>query len=507
IDDYFKIIDNEECTYDNFLKKFRHVILDSPPYTEDWTGIDGIWYRKYSELAKKAGKQEYPHTQTKYFFEEIIMERNKRTVQRNYINSSIDILDKSREIVVNQLIVDLSEAVPSNEKRPHEDEMENSSKKSKSIIDNKFEVFVSEQKDFYVNKSHDKKEFGNCDIIDLTIDEEEENGEIFFDITELSLMQEKVQKAIENNTDELKIKLLRWQQLMLKKLDSGTNFPTSQNIHKLLAASSVFYFQQNAEHTYIDCLTPYEIAEIKSLVNPHFEHVGFSDDIKLFKFRRDALEELEKYIKECSISQNGYINKTFFRLLEEYVLWNPLIDMKKLNEANYIVDYLGPIFNKTIHYFNYVNTHSWISIESKASKLRKSLADSRIPDYMLKNQKNTCSSVFLEVTSPKREDEEKKINCDIYRASIHAKDAIDYDIKKFNIQPSSGKKLAIFINGYKMVVCVMKLQYPGIYLMVEVANCIISNSVRELESIMKLHQTLMSIRENAIDYLDEAGYI
>ncbi|CAI2195181.1 5233_t:CDS:2, partial [Funneliformis geosporum] len=93
-----------------------------------------------------------------------------------------------------------------------------------------------------------------------------------------------------------------------------------------------------------------------------------------------------------------------------YVLWNPLIDMKKLNEANYIMDYLGSIFNKTIHYFNYVNIHLWISIESKAFKLCKSPADGRISDYTLNNQKNTRSSVFLEVTSPKHEDEEKKIN-------------------------------------------------------------------------------------------------
>ena len=34
-----------------------HVILDSPPYTDDWTGIDGVWYRRYSEHAKKAGRQ------------------------------------------------------------------------------------------------------------------------------------------------------------------------------------------------------------------------------------------------------------------------------------------------------------------------------------------------------------------------------------------------------------------------------------------------------------------
>ncbi|CAJ0843440.1 2334_t:CDS:2 [Entrophospora sp. SA101] len=214
------------------------------------------------------------------------------------------------------IISDLSEAVPNNRKRSHEDE-------SKSIIDG---ICVSEQKDLDVNKSHDKNEFDNVDIIDLIDDEE--------GITELSLIQEKVQKAIENSTDELQIKLLKLQQHMLKKLESGTHCPTNQNIHKLFAASSVFYFQQKTDDTYINFLTPYETAEIKSFVNSHFEHIGISDGIKLF------------------VEEN-----------------------KKLNEAIYIVDYLEPIFNKTIHYFNYVTTHSWIGAESKASNLHKSPAD------------------------------------------------------------------------------------------------------------------------------------
>ncbi|CAJ0762438.1 23244_t:CDS:2, partial [Entrophospora sp. SA101] len=97
---------------------------------------------------------------------------------------------------------------------------------SKSIIDG---ICVSEQKDLDVNKSHDKNEFDNVDIIDLIDDEE--------GITELSLIQEK---------------------------------------------SLVHIVQQITDDTYINFLTPYETAEIKSFVNSHFEHIGISDGIKLF---------------------------------------------------------------------------------------------------------------------------------------------------------------------------------------------------------------------------------
>ncbi|CAG8621454.1 1538_t:CDS:2 [Ambispora gerdemannii] len=54
-----------------------------------------------------------------------------------------------------------------------------------------------------------------------------------------------------------------------------------------------------------------------------------------------------------------------------------------------------------------------------------------------------------------------------------------------------------------MEVCVMTLYYPGIYLLVEVESCTIPKTVRDLESIIKLHQVFMSIRENAIDLLSE----
>ena len=63
------------------------------------------------------------------------------------------------------------------------------------------------------------------------------------------------------------------------------------------------------------------------------------------------------------MKQNGsLLNETFFRLLEECVTWNPSVDVNKMNEGTYIVDCIGPLFNKTIHYFNYVTIHSWYEI-------------------------------------------------------------------------------------------------------------------------------------------------
>ena len=63
------------------------------------------------------------------------------------------------------------------------------------------------------------------------------------------------------------------------------------------------------------------------------------------------------------MKQNGnLLNETFFELLEECSTWNPSVDVNKMNEGTFIVDRVGPLFNKTIHYFNYVTIHSWYEI-------------------------------------------------------------------------------------------------------------------------------------------------
>ena len=127
---------------------------------------------------------------------------------------------------------------------------------------------------------------------------------------------------------------------------------------------------------------------------------------------------------------------------------------------------------------------------SEASKLRRGRG--RVPDYMLKNRDETCIGVFCEVTSPKRQDEHK-VYWDIYRGSIHAKDSIDFDIKQREMHPDETNQFVVFINGHKMEVCVITLYYPGIYLLVKVESCTIPKTVRDLGSLIKLHQILMSI--------------
>ncbi len=55
-------------------------------------------------------------------------------------------------------------------------------------------------------------------------------------------------------------------------------------------------------------------------------------------------------------------------------------------------------------------------------------------------------------------------------------------------------QIVIFINDHKIKVCVMILYYPRIYLLIKVESCIIPKTVRDLGSLIKLYQTLISIQ-------------
>ncbi|RUP44576.1 hypothetical protein BC936DRAFT_149268 [Jimgerdemannia flammicorona] len=54
---YFRDVDGVDCTYPHFLDALRDIILESPPFTEDWGGLDGIWYDRYVRQANKAHKK------------------------------------------------------------------------------------------------------------------------------------------------------------------------------------------------------------------------------------------------------------------------------------------------------------------------------------------------------------------------------------------------------------------------------------------------------------------
>ncbi|CAG8664543.1 12213_t:CDS:2, partial [Cetraspora pellucida] len=67
-----------------------------------------------------------------------------------------------------------------------------------------------------------------------------------------------------STANESVVKLLRWQQSNLEQICHGVHIPKEQNIYHLLSVSSIFYFQQRNEQSYLDFLTENEISKIRS---------------------------------------------------------------------------------------------------------------------------------------------------------------------------------------------------------------------------------------------------
>ncbi|CAG8744931.1 6996_t:CDS:2, partial [Funneliformis caledonium] len=93
--------------------EMRNSILDIEPFNEDWGGLDGTWYKRYTKLANndENGSEIHPHPSMKTFFEDLIFERKKRTAQRNYIKTSIEVLDEARTYGAQEIISKIPEAL------------------------------------------------------------------------------------------------------------------------------------------------------------------------------------------------------------------------------------------------------------------------------------------------------------------------------------------------------------------------------------------------------------
>ncbi|CAG8445528.1 9279_t:CDS:10, partial [Acaulospora morrowiae] len=85
--------DSTEWSYPNFLYEMRNVILDIEPFNEDWGGLDGTWYKRYTKLANNDENG------------------SERTAQRNYIKTSIEVLDEARTYGAQEIISEMPEAL------------------------------------------------------------------------------------------------------------------------------------------------------------------------------------------------------------------------------------------------------------------------------------------------------------------------------------------------------------------------------------------------------------
>ncbi|CAG8782590.1 23009_t:CDS:2, partial [Racocetra persica] len=157
-----------------------------------------------------------------------------------------------------------------------------------------------------------------------TDDEEEEDEILLFEPSELLNIRNKV-KETERISAGWEHKLLKWQRHNLKKLSNGIQHPSKKNIHSILSASSIFYFQKENEQAYKGFLTMDEISNIQKCITSKFEMIEIPDGVKEFvientkDYQHNSFEEIERYLKQHVGNQfkDKLLTRAFFRLLEE----------------------------------------------------------------------------------------------------------------------------------------------------------------------------------------------
>ncbi|CAG8602051.1 2033_t:CDS:10, partial [Acaulospora morrowiae] len=112
--EYFKTNDRETWTYKHFLNEIRETIIISPPYSGDWSGLDGAWYRRYIYHVEKSDPESDPEVlplfsapfwvdendkcqQTIPFFQDIL-EREKRNAGKNYVIEDVRVLNEAVQL-------------------------------------------------------------------------------------------------------------------------------------------------------------------------------------------------------------------------------------------------------------------------------------------------------------------------------------------------------------------------------------------------------------------------
>ncbi|CAG8465949.1 11538_t:CDS:2 [Paraglomus brasilianum] len=107
---YFETYDEETWTYEHFLNELKEAIVISPSYTNDWSGLDGACIKggfwvvvilfgvvRFRGFAVVFGTQdEINEPRMKSFFQDIILEREKRNAGKNYVIEGVRVLNEAR---------------------------------------------------------------------------------------------------------------------------------------------------------------------------------------------------------------------------------------------------------------------------------------------------------------------------------------------------------------------------------------------------------------------------
>ncbi|CAI2191350.1 9437_t:CDS:10 [Funneliformis geosporum] len=110
---------NETCSFREFVDLYKEMIIDSPPNTDDWSGLETAWEmrflrsvkdiipEKYDDIHAKV-KSEISNKSLMYHWQNIVNEKGQKSVINNHISGSLKILDATAKHNVNTIVSKVS---------------------------------------------------------------------------------------------------------------------------------------------------------------------------------------------------------------------------------------------------------------------------------------------------------------------------------------------------------------------------------------------------------------
>ncbi|CAI2197890.1 13438_t:CDS:2, partial [Funneliformis geosporum] len=110
---------NETCSFREFVDLYQEMIIDSPPNTDNWNGLETAWEtrflgnvkdiipEKYDDIYAKV-KSETSNKSLMYYWQNIVNEKGQKSVINNHISGSLKILDATAKHNANTIVSKVS---------------------------------------------------------------------------------------------------------------------------------------------------------------------------------------------------------------------------------------------------------------------------------------------------------------------------------------------------------------------------------------------------------------
>ncbi|KAG9300457.1 hypothetical protein G9A89_010082 [Geosiphon pyriformis] len=351
--------DREAWSFYGFLKSHRNVIVNSPPFSEKWEGLENAWATRflravqeiipnnYKALGIKV-KSECLNQGLKLYWDEIVRERKELSVENIHVTGSLDLLGKVGKYNIQKLGSKYPEnpkpgdGCPKSLEQPTLGKRRNTSH-CEEENDQTEQNILSETKRTKTTIVDDHK--GKTDIVEDHTDEIEDNENIEFDLDSLirSLQQELIYEWKVGNIN-VSQKFREYQQEVLKKLK--TTKLTWHNTYEILALSSIIVLCRSCP--YPNYFTNEEWQMITQ-TNPHTIHeqvIPASASIALHEAVVKHLSGQDSYMHADETPMSRAVARTFNELRENVPDLAPQKTSEDEHCCQYLHPYIRPIFLK-----------------------------------------------------------------------------------------------------------------------------------------------------------------